>query len=188
MQTIEPVRGLRVLDTGPTCAEYELADEDDLEVFEEVVDEHQERFGYLSDFQIVVYFRAEAATKDGRPVLGKAIKASKRERVFFGVDGWIELARDKWEEMSATDRYQTVFHELSHFHLVEGSLKTKGHDFMLLRSEVEVFGAGLPEVQEIEELAEQPSLPELEGDIRMVDDENPPDVEDETQAATGDFL
>ncbi len=163
-----------VAEEGSCPLEFQLPDRDDLELLRRVMAEH---FDFLLGFRILLYFLPEAGTSQGRVVLGKAIRATKRERAFFGVDGWIELAMDKWEEMSEQQQERLVYHELMHFSVKEGSLSMRTHDVQLFQAEVALYGELIPEVREM-----QQSLPlqeEVTPELRMADeDEDEEPVED----------
>ncbi len=85
-----------------------------------LIDKH---YPHLQDFTIRLIMAPKAWKRSGRVVLAQARAGSVRERVLFGVHGWIEIAEDIWEAdppvLSLELQEAILDHELSHFEVKE---------------------------------------------------------------------
>ena len=101
----------------------------------------------LLHFQIGFLLVDPPYTKGGRDLAGRASKANDRERNLLRVDGWVEIAYHHWAGEGEEWQRYLLDHELQHFEVRDGMLKTVGHDFedfydVLRRHAREVTGLG----------------------------------------------
>ncbi len=91
--------------------------EDQIDV---LVDKH---YPHLQNFLIRLCMVPKSWKRSGRVVLAQARASSVRERVLFGIHGWIEIAEEIWEAdppvLSLELQEAILDHELSHFEVKE---------------------------------------------------------------------
>lgn len=116
-------------------------------------DLHRVRIGYL--------WKRAGGARNGKAVLGKAVKANPLVRTFTDRLGFVVLSADHVQRFKLT-RWQIealIFHELAHFRFEDGTLNTYGHDFEAFKSEVEEYGLWKPDLRLANEAFKQIELP-----------------------------
>lgn len=112
---------------GDTDREY-IASEKIQEIGEALV---ANRSSDLKDKRAAYLWKRKGGSRNGRPILGKAVKPSGLVAYFCNADAIVLLSADHLRELKFT-RYQVealIFHELCHFEIAEGEIITRGHDF-----------------------------------------------------------
>ena len=175
---------------------YWPADESVTEVATALINEHHP---HLNPAEVVFLFRAKAAKRGGRIILGKASKANAKVNAYLGRDLGpegnvepiaprarfvIEIAHNVWTKAPARARAALVDHELCHCTVnEEGKSAMVGHDVEEFTAIVERHGAWTQGLVEMFETAKQLDL-FADGATAEADDFSWLDgIEDDTEEA-----
>ena len=114
--------------------------------------------------KIAYLWKCHGGSRNGKAILGKAVKANALVRTFTDRNGFVVLSADHVRTFKLI-RYQMealIFHELLHFTYDEGVLGTHGHDFEAFGTEVKEYGLWKPDLRLAGEAFSQMKLPGVE--------------------------
>ena len=130
-------------------------------ILDEVVREHRDYFPRLAQWLrahpegIGWTWRRDVWKSKGRLAVGHSRRVSDRDRARMqGAEGarpfgTVDLALAWWMAATHTERKRLIFHELSHFEVVDDRLRCVAHDVEAFAAEVAAFGITSPEVAEV---------------------------------------
>ena len=150
---------------------YRIDDENVLRGYCGQVMKDHKKFRILTRLRFLFIWRIgepEFDNKDGGMIVASVRKLPTRERDMYRKDIELRVNYDHWQEMSESQRYRTIFHELSHVEIEvdEGfevvldederiKFHTKGHDIVIksFKEEIEIFGLDPEWTRQVVELS-----------------------------------